>query len=66
MATNILEIWEGDRSAMGARACRHALQYSWDGSMEALFGRVYPKAFAARAAAQRVIIPAAAGQPVAP
>lgn len=67
MAANILEIWKGDRSAMGARACRHALQYSWDGSMDALFGRVYPKAFAARAAAQRIVIPAAAaGQPVAP
>jgi alpha-1,6-mannosyltransferase len=67
MAANILEVWNGDRSAMGTRACRHALQYSWDGSMEALFGRVYPKAFAARASAQRVIVPAAAtGQPVAP
>lgn len=67
MAANILEVWNGDRSAIGARACRHALQYSWDGSMEALFGRVYPKAFAARAAAQRVILPSAAtGQAVAP
>ena len=67
MTANILDVWNGDRSAMGARACRHALQYGWEGSMEALFGRVYPKAFAARAAAQRVIIPAAAtGQPVAP
>jgi len=66
MAANILQVWNGNRLAMGTQACRHALQYSWDGSMEALFGRVYPKAFAARAAAQRVIIPAAAGQPVAP
>jgi len=67
MATNILDVWNGDRSAMGARACRHALQYSWEGSMEALFGRVYPKAFAARAATQRTLVPAAAaGQPVAP
>jgi alpha-1,6-mannosyltransferase len=67
MAANILEIWNGDRALMGAEACRHALQYSWDGSMEALFGRVYPKAFAARAAARRILVPtAAAGQPVAP
>jgi len=66
MATNILEVWNGDRSAMGARACRHALQYSWEGSMEALFGRVYPKAFAARASARRPKIPAATGQAVAP
>lgn len=67
MAANILEVWNGDRLAMGAQACRHALQYSWDGSMEALFGRVYPKAFAARASTPRIVIPAAAaGQPVAP
>ena len=67
MAANILEVWNGERALMGAQACRHALQYSWDGSMEALFGRVYPKAFAVRAAAQRISIPAAAaGQPVAP
>jgi alpha-1,6-mannosyltransferase len=67
MAANIVDIWKGDISAMGDRACRHALQYSWEGSMEALFGRVYPKALAARAVAQRVVVrPSAAGQPVAP
>lgn len=66
MAANILEVWNGDRTRMGAQACRHALQYSWDGSMEALFGRVYPKAFAVRAAARRLVVPTAtAGEPVA-
>jgi hypothetical protein len=30
-----------------ARAC--ALQFGWDSSMEALFGRLYPSAFARRA-----------------
>jgi len=49
MARNILEIWTADRSAMSERARAHALQFSWDRSMEALFGRVYPAAFARRA-----------------
>jgi alpha-1,6-mannosyltransferase len=67
MAANILEVWNSDRAAMSQHACRHAVQYSWDGSMEALFGRVYPKAIAARAAVQPKALPAAAaGQPVAP
>lgn len=67
MSANILDIWHADRLAMSQQACRHAMQYSWDGSMEALFGRVYPRAFAARAAIQPKVIPAAAaGQPVAP
>jgi alpha-1,6-mannosyltransferase len=30
---------------MAAAARAHALQFSWDSSMEALFGRVYPAAF---------------------
>lgn len=49
MAANILELWNGDRRAMGeeARAC--ALEYSWESSMDALFGRVYPAAFLRRA-----------------
>jgi alpha-1,6-mannosyltransferase len=49
MARNILEIWTADRQAMSERARAHALQFSWDRSMEALFGRVYPAAFARRA-----------------
>jgi len=49
MGANILELWNGDRRAMGeeARAC--ALEYSWESSMDALFGRVYPAAFLRRA-----------------
>jgi alpha-1,6-mannosyltransferase len=48
MAQNILKIWNADRVAMGAEARAHALQFSWDSSMEALFGRLYPAAFAKR------------------
>ena len=36
---------DGDRAAMARAARAHALQFSWDRSMEALFGRVYPAAF---------------------
>jgi alpha-1,6-mannosyltransferase len=50
MAANILAVWSGDHAAMAEQARAHALQFSWERSMEALFGRVYPAAFAARAA----------------
>jgi alpha-1,6-mannosyltransferase len=50
MAANILAVWNGDREAMSERARACALQLSWDSSMEALFGRIYPVAFANRAA----------------
>ena len=46
MARNILGVWNGDRAAMREEACKEARQYSWDHSMDALFGRVYPDAFA--------------------
>jgi glycosyltransferase involved in cell wall biosynthesis len=49
MAANILEIWNSDRLEMAERARANALQFSWDRSMEELFGRVYPSAFAQRA-----------------
>ncbi len=52
MAANILEVWHGDRPSMGRHACRQALLFSWDRSMEALFGRSYVDAFAARKAAR--------------
>ena len=52
MAANILAIWNADRHAMSDQAREHALQFSWHHSMEALFGRVYPAAFARRAARQ--------------
>jgi alpha-1,6-mannosyltransferase len=53
MAANIIDVWNADRRAMAqeARAC--ALEYSWDSSMDALFGRVYPAAFARRGALHR-------------
>ena len=46
MAANILDVWEADRSAIAEQARAYALQFSWDSSMEALFTRVYPDAFA--------------------
>ncbi len=48
MARNILGVWESDRAAMAGQARAHALQFSWDRSMESLFGRVYPMAFGRR------------------
>jgi glycosyltransferase involved in cell wall biosynthesis len=51
MAANITAVLTGDRAAMGERARQHALQFSWDRSMDALFGELYPAAFARRAEA---------------
>jgi len=48
MARNILEIWNADRRAVSEQARALALQFSWDRSMETLFDRVYPAAFARR------------------
>jgi alpha-1,6-mannosyltransferase len=50
MARNILEIWQPGRGAFAEEARSHALQFSWDHSMEALFTRLYPAAFARRTA----------------
>ena len=44
MAENIVAVWNGDRETMREEACKEARLYSWDHSMEALFGRVYPAA----------------------
>jgi alpha-1,6-mannosyltransferase len=49
MARNILAVLNGDRRALSERARAEALQFSWDRSMEALFGRLYPAALARRA-----------------
>ncbi|MEO6256713.1 MAG: glycosyltransferase [Sphingomicrobium sp.] len=54
MARNILDVWNGDRSAMAADACSEARLFSWDHSMDALFDRVYPGAFRRRAEQQPV------------
>ena len=59
MAANILSVWSGDRHIMADQARARALQFSWDSSMEALFGRLYPTAFARRAG-QLSAAPAAA------
>jgi alpha-1,6-mannosyltransferase len=52
MAANILDVWGSDHDAMRAAARAHALQFSWDSSMEALFGHVYPAAFERRGVRQ--------------
>jgi alpha-1,6-mannosyltransferase len=48
MATNILAVWGCDHDAMRLAARAHALQFSWNSSMELLFGEVYPAAFERR------------------
>jgi len=60
MASNIMAVWNGDRAAMARQAQANALQFSWDSSMEALFSRLYPAAFARRAEQLRAIPTAAA------
>lgn len=50
MACNILSVLQGDMAAMGKRARDHALQFSWDRSMELLFGQVYRGAMSRAAA----------------
>jgi alpha-1,6-mannosyltransferase len=59
MADNILAVWNAGSGAFVHEARAHALQFSWDSSMEALFTRLYPAAFARRAA-QKVGAPARA------
>ncbi len=59
MARNILDVWKSDREMLANRARAEALRFSWDHSMERLFGHVYPTAFARRAA-NVVASPAAA------
>lgn len=60
MAANIIDVWNADRRIMAEHARAQALQFSWDSSMEALFGRVYPAAFARRAELGRTAPAAAA------
>ncbi len=49
MARNILEVWDSNRTMLAEEARAQALQFSWDRSMETLFGEVHPAAFARRA-----------------
>ncbi len=48
MARNIVDVWGDDHACMSEEARAHALQFSWERSMEALFGQAYPAAFAKR------------------
>jgi alpha-1,6-mannosyltransferase len=48
MAANILALWNGDRETVAEHAIAEARRYSWDRSMQALFGRVYPGALTRR------------------
>ena len=64
MAANILAVLSSDRRQMGEIAQDEARQYSWDRSMEALFGSLYRQAFAARA--QRLVeAPVTSRRPIA-
>ncbi|HWI88126.1 MAG TPA: glycosyltransferase [Sphingomicrobium sp.] len=60
MGRNIMEVLRSDRSAMASEARHEALKYSWDRSMELLFGEVYPAAFARRQQAAVSALAAAA------
>ena len=51
MAANIVAVWTGNRAAMSEAATRQAHEFSWERSMEALFGRIYRDALVARAGA---------------
>ncbi|MEP7130569.1 MAG: glycosyltransferase [Sphingomicrobium sp.] len=62
MAGNILSVLSSDRAQMAQRARAHALQFSWESSMAALFGRIYPAAFARRG---RRPVKASAAEPLA-
>jgi len=48
MAANILDVLKADRTTMADAARAHALQFSWQSSMETLFGRLYPAAVGRR------------------
>jgi alpha-1,6-mannosyltransferase len=41
MAANIMSVLSSDIAAMGERAREHAVQFSWQESMDRLFGKVY-------------------------
>ena len=60
MASNILSVIYGNQESMAGAARTHALQFSWDSSMAALFGRVYPAAFERRRERQHGLSGAAA------
>jgi len=49
MAANILGVLQSDHQSMSEAARAHALQFSWDSSMQALFGQLYLAAMNRRA-----------------
>jgi hypothetical protein len=55
-----LAVLDGDPKAIGERARAHALQFSWDQSMQRLFGQVYQKALSQAAMRAGLAEPAAA------
>jgi alpha-1,6-mannosyltransferase len=59
MAANILAVWNSDHAAMAEAARAHALRFSWERSMDGLFGQVYPAAFERRRQHQLGIVGAA-------
>ena len=65
MAANILTVWNSDRAMMSEIAQTHARQYSWDRSMEALFGRIYRTAFL-RTAQRSAAVQQSVRQPLVP
>jgi len=62
MADHLVQLWNGDHRAMSEAACRHAQQFSWQQSMTALFGTVYPRAFHHAAARGKAMNASAAGK----
>jgi alpha-1,6-mannosyltransferase len=60
MAANILAVWNSNRRAMAQAARTSALRYSWESSMESLFGHVYPAAFVHRREQRRIALEGAA------
>jgi hypothetical protein len=58
MAHNITAVLSSDRARLAEQARANALQFSWESSMEALFSRLYPAAWARRGAAAHPAMPA--------
>jgi alpha-1,6-mannosyltransferase len=61
MAHNILDVWQADREAIAEAARAQALQFSWQRSMDALFGQTYPRALTRRSPPGEVSAPPLAG-----
>jgi hypothetical protein len=61
MARNILDVWRADRAAIAEAARAQALQFSWDRSMDALFGQTYPRALTRRSPRGEISVPPLAG-----